>query len=235
MLNVLLESKARRTRRSGGTLASTLVHAALFAGAITVTTKAPPGPVAPPDVIDTLYLPPPAPPETPSSGRPRPPGAPSAPTPPRLPAPREVPTDIPPVDIDVKTSFATDDEIARGPLGPSGPAFGGPTIGAGGPGEGVLEERYVDRGPRILGDPVQPSYPAALRERGVAGRVLVQFVVDTLGRAEMSGLRIVESTDPAFASSVRAVLPRYRFSPGEVGGQRVRTLVQLPFDFTLLR
>jgi protein TonB len=63
----------------------------------------------------------------------------------------------------------------------------------------------------------------------------VQFVVDTLGRAEMSGLRVVQASDPQLAESVRAVLPRYRFSPGEVGGQRVRTLVQLPFDFTLVR
>ena len=63
----------------------------------------------------------------------------------------------------------------------------------------------------------------------------VQFVVDTLGRAEMSGLRVVEESDPLFAQSVRAVLPRYRFSPGEVGGQKVRTLVQVPFEFTIVR
>jgi protein TonB len=75
----------------------------------------------------------------------------------------------------------------------------------------------------------------SLRERGINGHVAVQFVIDTLGRAEMGGLTIVEATDPLFAQSVRTVLPRYRFSPGEVGGQKVRTLVQLPFDFTLAR
>jgi protein TonB len=99
----------------------------------------------------------------------------------------------------------------------------------------VLDERYVDRAPRVVGQPVSPEFPTSLRERGVNGRVSVQFVVDTLGRAEMSGLRVVEATDPLFARSVRAVLGRYRFSPGEVGGQKVRTLVQLPFDFTLVR
>ena len=67
------------------------------------------------------------------------------------------------------------------------------------------------------------------------GRVSLQFVVDTLGHAEMSGLQVVEATDPLFARSVRAMLGRYRFSPGEVGGRKVRTLVQLPFDFTLVR
>ena len=34
---------------------------------------------------------------------------------------------------------------------------------------------------------------------------------------------------------VRAVLPRYHFSPGEAGGRKVRTMVQLPFEFTLVR
>jgi hypothetical protein len=51
----------------------------------------------------------------------------------------------------------------------------------------------------------------------------------------MSGLRVVEASDPQLVQSVRAVLGRYRFSPGEVGGHKVRTLVQLPFDFTLVR
>ena len=74
-----------------------------------------------------------------------------------------------------------------------------------------------------------------LRERGHNGRVVVQFVIDTLGRAEMGGLQVVEASDPLFAESVRAVLPRYRFSPGEAGGRKVRTLVALPFDFTVVR
>jgi len=34
MLNVLLESKAPRARRVGGTLASTLAHAAIITGAV---------------------------------------------------------------------------------------------------------------------------------------------------------------------------------------------------------
>ena len=40
-------------------------------------------------------------------------------------------------------------------------------------------------------------------------------------------------TRAEFAESVRAALPRFRFSPGEAGGRKVRTRVQIPFDFTL--
>src|SRR5437764_15085921 len=39
MLNVLLESKAPHTPRVGGTLASTLVHAAIITGAIALTVQ----------------------------------------------------------------------------------------------------------------------------------------------------------------------------------------------------
>ena len=39
MLNVLLESKAQHPRRVGGTLASTLVHGAIIAGAVLLTVQ----------------------------------------------------------------------------------------------------------------------------------------------------------------------------------------------------
>jgi hypothetical protein len=117
---------------------------------------------------------------------------------------------------------------------PTGGPIGQPTSPVGPPG-GVIDERNVDRSPRLIGRIEQPAFPAALRITGRSGKVVAQFVVDTLGRAEMADLRMVEATDPLFAESVRAVLPRYRFSPGEAGGRKVRTLVQLPFDFTLTR
>ena len=234
MLGTLLESNAIRTRRTGGTLASTLVHAALFAGAITVTATGPrpephddPEILLPPLVVDR-------PPEAPPVARPRSPSPATSTTPsaPRLPSIDRVPTDIPPIDVDVKVPVGSDDEVARGGAGPLGQSPGSP--GLGGPTrDGALDERYADRAPHIIGSPIQPSFPAVLRERGVSGRVSVQFVVDTLGRAEMGGLKVVEASDPLFAQAVRAVLGRYRFSPGEVSGQKVRTLVQLPFDFTL--
>ena len=237
MLGTLLESNAIRARRTGGTLASTLVHAALFAGAIVVTAR---GPGLKPVDPDEIVLPPfvvGRPPDAPPAARPHPPSSstPTVPAAPRLPSVDRVPDDIPPIDVDVKIPVGSDDEVARG-TGPLVQSPGGPGGGVGEPTrDGALDERYVDRSPRIVGNPIQPDFPASLRERGVSGRVSVQFVVDTLGRAEMSGLRVVEATDPRFAQSVRAVLGRYRFSPGEVGGRKVRTLVQLPFDFTLVR
>jgi protein TonB len=238
MLDTLLESNAARTRRTGGTLASTLVHAALFAGAITATTRGPIAKLARPDEI---LLPPVvihrAPEQAPITSRPSAPTSLApAPVAPRLPSVDRVPDAIPPIDIDVKLLAASEDEVARGAAGPLDQRLGGAPGGLVGPTrEGALDERYVDLVPRVVGNPVPPAFPLAMRERGVDGRVAIQFVVDTLGRAEMHGLRVVEASDSLFARSVRAVLPRYRFTPGEVRGQKVRTLVQLPFDFTLVR
>ena len=236
MLNVLLESNTAPTRRTGGTLTSMLVHAAIAAGAITITTGRPTTPPAPPAEI---VLPPVIIDRPPEAQVPSPPHVDrrtvtSVPTIPRIPRVDHVPETIPSVDVDLNVRVATDDEAARGALGPTIQSPGG-MVRVGGSPEGVLEERYVDRGPRILGTAIQPWFPTSLRERGTGGRVTVQFVVDTSGRAEMGGLKIVQASDSLFVQSVRAVLPRYRFSPGEVGGSKVRTLVQLPFDFTLVR
>jgi periplasmic protein TonB len=238
MLATLLESNAPRSRRTGGTLASTLVHAALFAGAITVSTRVPAVKLPPP--TETL-LPPVVvarPHEKPPTARP--PAVPTAPPTqaplaPRIPVVDRVPNEIPPIDVDVKIAVASNEEAARGGVGTLEQSGGGPDGPVGPTREGALEERYVDRVPRIVGNPVPPAFPFTMRDRGIGGRVAIQFVIDTLGRAEMHGLRVVEATDSLFAQSVRAVLPRYRFTPGEVRGQKVRTLVQLPFDFTLAR
>jgi hypothetical protein len=45
----------------------------------------------------------------------------------------------------------------------------------------------------------------------------------------------LDASQPLFAEAVRAVLPRYRFTPGEAANHKVRTRVQLPFDFALRR
>jgi protein TonB len=87
--------------------------------------------------------------------------------------------------------------------------------------------------PRLLGRPIEPRYPAALRESGVQGSVVVQFVVDTLGRADLRDVQIIQSPHPLFTDSVRDALARYRFAPGEVAGRRVPTRVQIPFEFRL--
>ena len=237
MMNVLLESNAARTRRVGGTLTSALVHGAIIAGAVMLTVQAPRRIDASPSPVDRpIYrLPlhpqqehPPA-----QTSRPTRTAQPDAPIP-TLPSKFTfADPKLPTVDVAVPSGPTSIVGVEAGPGLP--PVGAGSAIGLGGPVTDVVDERLVDRAPRLIGRAEPPAFPSALRAAGKNGRVLVQFVVDTLGRAEMAELRIVEAADPLFGEAVRHALPRYRFSPGEAGGRKVRTLVQLPFDFTLVR
>ena len=80
-----------------------------------------------------------------------------------------------------------------------------------------------------------PRYPDMLRSANVEGEVLAQFVVDTTGRADMGTFKVLKSSHDLFTNSVRAVLPNMRFYPAEIGGRKVKQLVQMPFQFTLTK
>jgi protein TonB len=233
MLNVLLESKAQHTRRIGGTLASALIHGAIITAAVILTVQGPHSVVREPMGPAPIYIPtnpPPAP--APTAGKPvspRPSGNPVLPSVP-----------IPPMDpiSTVQTMVTETAPITEGsvPIGPAvAPVTGGPPMVGGPAGTGeAMDARLVEKAPRVLRSE-NPRFPDALRARGQGGRVVVQFVVDTLGRAEMSEFKIVDATDSLLGDAVRAVLPRFRFTPGEAAGRKVRTMVALPFDFTLVR
>jgi hypothetical protein len=63
--------------------------------------------------------------------------------------------------------------------------------------------------------------------------VLAQWVVDTTGLADTTTFRILKASDTEFAQAVRDALPAMRFTPAELHGQKVRQLVQQPFDFSI--
>jgi TonB family protein len=91
----------------------------------------------------------------------------------------------------------------------------------------------VDRVASLKPGNPEPAYPSILRQTRQIGKVMTAFVVDTTGRAVMSTLKIVETSNPLFSEEVRKVLGRYRFNPAEVNGRKVPMHVQLPFDFRL--
>lgn len=76
-----------------------------------------------------------------------------------------------------------------------------------------------------------PNYPTHLRENGISGEVLAQFVVDRRGLVEVRTVKFLKASHRDFMNAVRDVLPRMRFIPAELGGCKVRQLVQLPFKF----
>jgi protein TonB len=79
--------------------------------------------------------------------------------------------------------------------------------------------------------PVRPQYPEALRAGGVEGEVLVQFIVDENGNAQMSTFKVLKSTDNAFTEAVKLAVSSTRYTPAELSGHKVKQLVQQPFKF----
>lgn len=80
-----------------------------------------------------------------------------------------------------------------------------------------------------------PHYPDSLRTAGVEGEVLVQFVVDTLGKAEPQTFKVLKASHEAFAAAVKEAMPGMNFIPASIKGVKVRQLVQQPFAFALAK
>ncbi len=92
-------------------------------------------------------------------------------------------------------------------------------------------EFQVEQPVRLASGSANPTYPEELKAANVSGVVLAQFVVDTLGRAEVSTFKVLKSDHQLFTEAVRNTLPNLRFIPAEVGGRKVKQLVQQPFTF----
>ncbi|HWZ60899.1 MAG TPA: TonB family protein [Gemmatimonadaceae bacterium] len=87
----------------------------------------------------------------------------------------------------------------------------------------------------VLARPGNPhaQFPDEMRSRGKGGEVIVQYVVDTLGRVDVNSVEVIKSTDNSFTRSVKSVLAEMRFFPAETAGHRVRQMVQQSFRFAL--
>ena len=92
--------------------------------------------------------------------------------------------------------------------------------------EGAVEER-----PKVL-SAQPPPYPAMLRDAGIQGRVLLEVVLDTIGRAEPSSIKIVQSPSPGFDGPVTRWALRALFRPARLHGRAVRVLIQIPIDYS---
>jgi len=87
---------------------------------------------------------------------------------------------------------------------------------------------------RPSGKPAQPlDYPPALRRAGLQGRVTVQAVIDTLGRAEPASLKVIARPNTAFDQSARAYVLHAVFRPARVKGRAVRVLIRVPVDYAI--
>jgi beta-lactamase regulating signal transducer with metallopeptidase domain len=92
----------------------------------------------------------------------------------------------------------------------------------------------VEKNAQLLPNQEGPRYPEVLRTAGLEGQVDAQFVVDTSGAVDINTFKCMNTeANPLFVSAVKDVLTRLRFAPAEVGGKKVRELVQQSFYFNI--
>jgi protein TonB len=152
--------------------------------------------------------------------------------------PVNIPTNLPSIDLS-KAVTNENDFSGKGVAGGSDKGVKGGTgtdgdIGklAGAADHGPYMEFQVEKPVVKIGGEA-PEYPASLKDSGVEGQVLAQFVVNESGRYEGGSLKVLSSSNPAFTAAVKDALPRMRFSAAQIGGKKVQQLVQMPFQFHL--
>lgn len=234
MFDNLVESKPKKTGKGGifgSGFTSAVFHGALVVALVTVTSKV--QEVVTQQTVDTLEFfieeqeqedePEPETPQLAALDVPVALGFQN------LDAPIDIPTEIPPVDLNQR--FNPSDYSGVGVEGGiSTGIVGGQTVDL----NQVFVEAVVDEPPLRLSGP-QLVYPPLLRDAGIQGHVTFEFIVGEDGHPEDGSFRVVESTNRAFERPARDVIMGSVYRPGRIRGQPVRVLVRQTVNFTLTR
>jgi TonB family protein len=89
------------------------------------------------------------------------------------------------------------------------------------------------RNPEDVTRALREAYPPLLRDAGVTGMAVVQFVVDEKGR--VGEPRVVRASHEQFGPAAVRALEQARFAPATLSGVPVRKRVTQPVSFTLPR
>lgn len=232
MLERLLESRARKTHYTGGTIASVTAHTALIAAALYATAQARDFSVSRVETVRPIYFPSPATPQTRVRSASRPENRPRPAVVPRMMFVDPINVSVPNA-VDLSNLVSRTADFPRG-IGAQTGDTPGHGIGEDNPGTTFSAEQ-VEKQAALAAGNQPPRYPEGLRSAGIEGSVTALFVVDAAGRVEEGSVRFVRSDNRLFENAVRSALGRMRFIPAEVGGTKVRQLVQMPFVFTLSR
>lgn len=220
MFENLIETKPNKPKTLKGMAISVVVHIVLTGGAVYGTLQAKEAIEKPKaETVEFVEM---------KKEEPPPPPEPLEVVPPKgfqvLIAPIKIPDVLPEIDLSQKATDEAD--------------FSGKGV-AGGISRAVVDQTYfefqVEKQVSAIPGSANLRYPDMLRSANVEGEVLMQFVVDTTGRAEASSFKVLKSTHDLFTNSVLQALGSMRFYPAEIGGRKVKQLVQQPFTFTLTR
>ena len=230
MFDNLIESKPKKKKAGAQVVLSLVFHVVLVAAAVWVTQGA--AETVQRILADTTMFILAPPKDTPPPEDQPPPDVVVAANPPPqgfqtvLP-PDVIPQEIPPVDLNQR--FDAKDFTGRG-------VEGGIAVGiAGGTGPvdnaQIFLEAQVDDQPQLIA-PGPMRYPEVLKVAGIAGRVVVQFVIDTSGHPDASSINIVSTPHQGFNNATKELVSKSVYRPGKVRGQPVAVLVRQSINFT---
>jgi protein TonB len=229
----LIESKAKRQRTLAQSITSLVVHGVLIFAAVKATQGVAEEIRTRPVDTTMVFLKPPEPPPPP------PPPPPEDVIVSANPPPKgfqtivnvvDIPKEIPPVDLNQKpfdpkdfTGKGVEGGIATGVVGGTGPVD-------------VRSDVYmsseIDDPASVVSVP-PPRFPPAMQAAGIAGEVVLEFVVDQSGHAEPNTIKVIRSTNKMFEEPAREAVLKGVFKPGRNRGQPIRQLVRLPIVFKI--
>jgi TonB family protein len=95
----------------------------------------------------------------------------------------------------------------------------------------VFTPEQVDIQAEYEAGSADPVYPVNQLRARVHGRVVIEFVVDTIGNVEAPTITVVTASNAAFVNSARTAVAHGRFAPAVLNKQHVRQVVRLGLDF----
>ena len=209
-----------------GRIVSFAIHSFVISAALAFTKEVATHPerITPDTMVWTIEAPPAPAPVAPPTGSPAPMPGPVF----TIVAPVNIAPDIPPPGTAIPGTTPFTDP------GPVTTITPGTTV-PGTPATAPRDVHFVDERPELVSHP-DIRYPEALRQAGIEGRVLVETVLDTLGRAEIGLTRLAGgSVHALFEVEALRVVIGSRYTPARVDGRAVRVRVQVPVNFTIGR
>ncbi len=144
-------------------------------------------------------------------------------------APVDIPTEIPPVNLEQRfdprdySGVGVEGGVFQGVEGGTGPVVDLAQ---------VFAEAVVDEVPERISCPL-PEYPRMMQQANIQGQVLLQFVVETDGHVKDENIEVLSASHRAFEGPAKDMISKCLFRPGRVRANPVRVLVQMPIVFTL--
>lgn len=100
--------------------------------------------------------------------------------------------------------------------------------------DSVPRRRLEYHAPQLLSCPAT-QYPDSLKRRSIGGHVVLELVVDTLGRVPRDRIVVRETPHPGLSQAAIAMAAGCRFAPARVGRKAVGKVVTMPVDFGVVR